>query len=671
MDNIAGSSGDNTIDGSLKTTVAGRLQTWNNADQIDGGAGTDTLFAQLTANVTAASLKNVEILDVEAQGAVIVDLNTGDAALTTIKSQNSGANALTVQNIQSAPTNYVLTNSTGNFTASIVNAKLAGTADTATIDLNNVTGGTVTLQTVAAGNGYETINVNSNGTVANTLTSLTDGQATGLTTVNVAGSQALVLSLGDTTVTTVNAATMTGALTLAVAAGNTQNMTITGGTANDIINMNGTYTSADTINGGDGIDRLGLTSAEIAAATTVQTGVTNIETVGLVGAAAAGATYAINNFGATGLRFDGTATGGALTVGFAAGTSNLDLQNSASGGAVTVNVAGTATTDVLNVTAGSLVAGNTFGASNLVINGAETVNLLSQGGANTFGAGFTITDTAATQALVITGNQNITFTGAVRADSIDAAGMTGTATLNLAGGTGATSTTITGTANNDTITGSTVGDIINGGAGNDTIANVLASTTATAGDVLTGGAGFDTFILRGDLASAALPGLYSNVAQITDFTVGSTATSTDILQLSATFGNYSGGSALFAGIAAGGAGTTAIQTVAQNAAAAAIVTGTDLIKLTTGVVTTGLTAQQAFNAAIGTGKVTGLTAGDDIFVSFYDTTNSKMVVGLVDATATTNTAVETGDTIKIIGSIDMTAADYAAFNANNLSIIAN
>jgi len=220
------------------------------------------------------------------------------------------------------------------------------------------------------------------------------------------------------------------------------------------------------------------------------------------------------------------------------------------------------------------------------------------------------------------------------------------------------------------LNGSTAGDIINGGAGADTIANVITGNNATAGDVLTGGAGFDTFILRGDLASAALSGLYSTVAQITDFTVGSTATTTDILQLSANVGNYSGGSALFAGIAAAAAGATAIQTVAQNAAAAAVVTGADLIKLTTGVATTGLTAQQAFNAAIGTGTVTGLTAGDDIFVSFYDTTNSKMVIGLVDASATTNTVVETGDTITIVGSIDMTAADYASFSANNLSIIA-
>jgi len=362
---------------------------------------------------------------------------------------------------------------------------------------------------------------------------------------------------------------------------------------------------------------------------------------------------------------------GAGTVSYAAGTNSLDLQNFTSGGggsALTVNVAGTATNDVLNVTLGSTTAGNTFGTGNVTINGAETVNLLVQGGAGTFGGTFTITDTAATQALVITGSQNVTFTGAVRADSIDASGMTGAATLTLTGGTSTTATSITGTANGDTLNGSTAGDIINGGDGNDTIANVVTGNNATAGDVLTGGAGFDTFTLRGAAASATLPGLYNNVPFIADFTVGSTATTTDILQLSATIGNYFGGSAFFTDVTAAQAGATTIMNVAQNAAAASIVTGTDLIKLTTGVATAGLTAQQAFDAAIGTATVTGLTAGDDIFVMFYDTTNSRAVVGLVDSGAA-STTVETNDKITIIGSISMSASDYAAFNNNNLSII--
>lgn len=671
VDTVSGTSANEFIDGSLFLSGGTFVNTLNNADSINGGGGSNTLFAQFTTGsaVTPAAVNNIQTINVEntGAGASTLTLSNGDGAVTTVRSANN-VGGMTVAAIQSAPTTFDLSSTAAAFTATMANAALTGASDTATLALNNVTGAAaMTLGTVAVGSGYETIGITSNGTVANSIT-LDDGLATSLATVNIAGANNLTLALTPTTVTTVNATGYSGELTLTVAAANGQNMTITGGSGNDVINMNGTYTSSDVINGGNGSDRLTLTNAEAIAATTTQSNVSGIEVIGLSDGLSG--TVAVNNFGAAGLRF-GAAMAGAGTVNYAAGTNSLDLQTFGSGGfALTTNTAGTATNDVLNVTMGSTAAGNAFGAGAVTINGAETVNLLSQGGANSFGAGFTITDTAANQSLIITGNQAITFTGAVRADAIDASGMTSAATLTLTGGTGTTATTITGTANADTLNGSTAGDIINGGAGNDTIANVLTGTAATAGDVLTGGAGFDTFILRGDVASAAIPTAYNSAANVTDFTVGSSATTTDILQLSATIGNYSGGSAFFAGVAAAAAGATAIQSVAQNAAAAAVIAGVDLIKLTTGVATTGLTVQTAFNAAIGTGTVTGLVAGDDIFVSFYDTTNSKMVVGLVDATAGTNTVVETGDTITLIGTIDMSAADFASFNANNLSIIA-
>ena len=245
--------------------------------------------------------------------------------------------------------------------------------------------------------------------------------------------------------------------------------------------------------------------------------------------------------------------------------------------------------------------------------------------------------------------------------------MTSTATLTLTGGTSG-STVITGTGNADALNGSTAADIISGGAGADTIANQLTGTAATAGDVLTGGAGFDTFIVRGSAASGALDGLLLTTSTIADFTVGATATTSDILQLGATATDYQAGAALFNGVAAAVAGLTAVQTVAQNATATAIVAGVDLIKLTTGVATTGLTAAQAFSAAIGTASVTGfVAANDDMFVSMYDTTNSRMLVMLVDSGA--DSAISTVDTVRMIGSLSMSAADYASFGANNLSII--
>jgi hypothetical protein len=680
VDTIVGTAGNNTIDATRVVLSGQLLDSLNNADSVDGGAGTDTLVVQLIGGgttTTPASLKNVEIVTVEATagGGATLSLLNGDASITTVKSANSAGN-VAVTNIQSAPTAFEVSTTAANFTASVATTKLVGTTDAATLLLTNVTGAAViTIGNVAAtgGNGYETIAITSAGTVANSiiLDDTPGGNVVGtLATITVAGATNLTLAsvANMTTVTKVDASTLTGTLTYTAAATNGQAMTVTGGLGNDIIDVQG-YTTADTINGGAGIDRLVLTSAE-AAATAVQTNVSNIEVIGIAGAAANGATYTISNFGATGLRLDGTATAGALNVNYAAGTNSLDLQNSTGGGALVANVAGVLTTDVLNLTMGSAAAGNAFAAA-ITTNGVETINLVTQGGAVS-GTAFTMTNTAATESLIITGNQSISFTGIVTADVINASGLTGSATLTLTGGTGVNAATITGTANADTLIGGTAGDIINGGAGADTIVNVLTGAV-TAGDILTGGAGFDTFVLRGVVASGAVSTVLPTAAFVTDFTVGSTAATTDILSLSATIASYDaagGGIAFFGGIAAAVAGATSIQTVAQNAAAAAVVTGTDFIKLSTGVTTTGLTVQQAFNNAIGTGTVTGLTASDRAFVSFYDTTNARMEILVVNANANVNTVLESADVVTLVGSVAMSAADYASFSAANLAIIA-
>jgi len=394
----------------------------------------------------------------------------------------------------------------------------------------------------------------------------------------------------------------------------------------------------------------------------------------------------VSNFGATGYRL-GTSTdtnadadlrdagdfnsglGAATTVDYAAGTNSLDLQNSPSNGfALVANIAGTAVTDVLAITVGTttsgLILGTTAGAADtagwgsgaITINGAETVNLTSQGGANTFGAGgFTLTDTAATQTLTITGDQNITFTGAVRADVINASALTGT--LTLTGGTGTTATTITGSAQADVLNGSTAADIISGGAGADSLMNTLDGAAVTAADVLTGGAGFDTFTLIG---SAAVAANYAGVSNITDFTVGTTAANTDFIRLSATNASYSAGLSI-EGTAAGATGTVGVQGVAQNVSAAAA-TGMEFLKLTTGVAAAA-SNQLTFDAAIGTAAIVTTAAG--VYAgSFYDTTNSKMVVFEV---ASANVTIAAADVIRVIGTIDMTAADYANIDTDNFA----
>lgn len=557
-----------------------------------------------------------------------------------------------------------------------MNSLLSGTTDAATLKLSNVSDATISLGTVSAASGYETINVESNGSVKNGATTdlvLNDGAGTSLTTVNFSGAQALDIDFTPTTVTTVNASTMTGALDVQFAAANAQNVTVTGGTGNDIIDVQG-FNANDTINGGDGTDRLVLTNAEAIAATTARTNVTNVEWLRLSDTTnGTGITVGNVAVGATGLQL-GSAVNhtGAVVATFASGTANFDRQDSTDNAneATTLTINGVATNDVLNVTLGTAAAASTWGGNGaFTINGAETVNISTLGGAATVGGALTLTNTAAAEAIVVTGAQSLTITGAVTADSINASGMTGTAVLNMNGGAAAQSISITGTGNNDVLIGGTAADIINGGAGNDTIQNAVSGANSAANDILSGGAGTDSYQLVGASASAAN---YTGSAFINDFTVGTTATNGDLLVLDVTAASYGASDIVEAAsttltATAAGAATTLIQSVTQNAAATAGVTGADLIKLTTGVAfNTNL--QTTFNNAIGTATVTGYTAADDVFVMFYDTTNSRAVIAVADVGGA-DTVLGTADVVALVGTISMSTTDYAAFNSNNLAFV--
>ena len=408
-----------------------------------------------------------------------------------------------------------------------------------------------------------------------------------------------------------------------------------------------------------------MTNAEAVAATTVQTLITNVETIGLNDGLSG--TISLVNLGVDGLRLGATSVG-AGTLSYATGTTNtLDLQNFASANfALTVNVAGTATTDALAMTVGSSAAGNTYGNGTVTINGAETVNLVSQGGANTFGTGaFTVTGTGV-ETLNITGSQNIRFNGAVVVDQVNASGMTGTAVLNMAAGAGTTAIVVTGTKNADVITGSTLGDTLTGGAGNDTLQNSVNLTVATSNDVINTGDGNDTVVLIGSNAIAGAGSTQINSAtRVTDFDdVG-----TDILALSSNANNYAGATAFQAtGVTA--AGATVIQSVNGANNPFAVAAGADLLKFTTtGAITGAITIQTAFDTAIGLSTVTGLgNNGDDMFFTIFDTTSNRMVIGIVDSGA--DNAVGTADFVHIVGTMNMTATEYAAFNTADFAMLA-
>ena len=232
--------------------------------------------------------------------------------------------------------------------------------------------------------------------------------------------------------------------------------------------------------------------------------------------------------------------------------------------------------------------------------------------------------------VVLTGSAGLTITNALVTTTLDASAFTGKLTAvasntatNIQSGTGA-----------DTITGGTGNDTINAGAGNDTI-NIGSTGVTTAGvDVLNGGAGNDIFNFTATQGASAGTTSYATFANIKDFTVGSSTSASDFLQFSGTNTNFgatgAGGAAtgLAKGATAQGltaADTMVVQSVAKDAAAAALTANVSLIKLTTGVAFTTDIATTA-KAAIGTASVTGLAADGVYLLSMFDTTNNKMVL---------------------------------------------
>lgn len=207
--------------------------------------------------------------------------------MTTVENTNSSAAGI-FTNINS--TAVALKNSGTNqaITYGFTAAAVAGPADTATLSLSNVTGGTVTIS------GVETMNI-----VSNDAPNTIDASGIAANTVNVSGSQNTALGTLNAATAVLNAGTATG--TLSATMGAVAAATITGsqgadtltvsavtgtlnvntGSGNDTITAATNFASTDTINGGDGTDTLvvPIASVDSTATATAFTRVSNIETL--------------------------------------------------------------------------------------------------------------------------------------------------------------------------------------------------------------------------------------------------------------------------------------------------------------------------------------------------------------------------------------------------------
>jgi len=660
VDSIVGGDGDDTIDGGVVNEGGvANVQTLGATDTIDGGDGSDTLTFSYSAATTPLNISNVETIkmtDIDAATEAINLVNVSGLTDLHVVGNTQLAN---IDNLAGL-TSISLINTTGGANIDYAAAAVAGGADTVSLSVQSTTGGTVTMDA-----GIETVAINSNGGQANTLAALA---ATGATTVTIAGSQALTITgtLG-TTITTVSGGSATGALTLTQTGAQISN--ITTGSANDTIDLSGNFVdgttaaSVDVVAAGDGTDALIITAAEAAAVGSAAqfSSVTGIETVKVD---TDGNSNSINMIflGADTLEFDSLI--GAHTVTAASGNEvQLDAADNAADNR-TYQIAGTATTDSLTIDLNGVDAGS----GTMTYTGIETVTIATSGTALLDGA-HTMTATAATETLVITGTAGTLTLGAITADKVDSTGFSGTS---ITAGTLAQLTNVQGGGGAETIVGSTSADIFSMGAGADVIQNTVAGAANSANDIMTGGAGFDTFTLIGSSSGTATN--YLGSSNITDFTVGTTATTTDLLRFSANNSSYNddndgdiglADSAATSAVAASDA--VVIQTVGANAAAAAASGATmNCIKLTTSTAFT-TSIQGTFNAAIGTATVTGLTADSQFLFLMHDSTNSKMIVGTVDCNAGTTTACETGDVCELVATVDMTAADYALIDADNFA----
>jgi Ca2+-binding RTX toxin-like protein len=320
---------------------------------------------------------------------------------------------------------------------------------------------------------------------------------------------------------------------------------------------------------------------------------------------------------------------------------------------ITIDDGDTTGSEDISATAGVLTLAN---IETLTVNAVDDAELVQS--AATSGSLNSVTLTGSGNHSFTTGNMaqgnfNLNASATTAANTLDATNFA-TNGIAIQGGSGV-----------DTITGSAQADAITGGAGNDIINGQATSAVATsAADVITGGAGDDTITFTGSIASTTV---YTGVINVTDFTVATTAAGSDKIRFASANNSYSAGLSVD-GTAAGATGAVVVLEVAQSATAinsSADAITENFIKLTQSVAF-NTNNQTTFNDAIGTSTVTNMDTGV-YAASFHDATNNKMVLVEVNNTATAATTLQTGDAVRLIGTIDMTAADYANIDADNFA----
>lgn len=529
MDNIQGTTGNDTIIGSVDSASGGNaeLNTMSSIDIINGGAGTDTLkiahASSTSGTITMANVSNVEVITIESADASGATVNTSSIAGVTNLNVTKAAGAVSATAASTTDVNLTLKDIAGSkaanavkgannvtITATDLGKETAASGDTFTIGSGNapkgdvvvnLTGAKYTGAAMAFGSG-DTVDITGGKTITVTQVASSDASFAASSNANTSSvvTQADVKVTANTDTTTIsikqdvatakNASATTGGVTEtasvkfgALKSGNTLNLDLDGSGADSGITLTA---KAD------------MTAAEVAQAfANLLTSSPRLDASGNVDTAGdtqgsiayTKATYTVDtSVSGSGASLWSSAAAAGDTVVFTAATANTnvtDLTFTESGSGATAPVQtntqgkandATYTGGVMGAAAGKVTVVGSSALKTVTVDGygsgseasgttAMETLTLSNSAANIF----TVNDSAATLALNL---NNVEGSGAVTFAS-----GAGTVTLNVKSEgdnnltTVAEATTALNVTGNGTLT-------VSSGSGSDNIKTITVGETA-------------------------------------------------------------------------------------------------------------------------------------------------------------------------------------------------
>lgn len=687
-----GGAGNNISVTNATDGTADTLNVTLTTDVNDRAIGTLTAKHE-TLNITAAD-SNTTVTDATGTAVDVVTIGTiTDADLKTLNV--SGSASVTVTNIITAGALTAVNAGglTGNLTINVDDADDVSTAtaqnvavtsgagnDTITVGSNNNFG----AYTVNTGSGNDTVTLNSAAAASVTHTVTTGNTATGgAGTVTVTGGantkSVVTTGTGNWTVTTAGGADVVttnsgndiitlggGNDTVSAGAGNDTITTgigivsVDAGAGNDTINFtysdipgNEGLTSADTVIGGDGTDKVVITSGGATLADSIFNNWSSVETLELGNGAniltlnalaqRAGLATVVGNAGA-----DDIGVGEGFT-----GNLTINLNNTGND-----TVRGAQATGSINVVANAsqITAGDVITGSNT--NTADTLTLTADNGtANLSGLSKveTVTIVANTGVNVtngvniVVGSDNVIDANKSLTVNASALGTTNGA-LNYIG------TAVTTATKAQFVTGSSLADTIHGGSGNDSISGGAGDDKIrgyTGKDTLDGGAGNDTFYYTNADAGSA------NVDTINNFAAGTQATPIDKIAVAGVNVTYSGAFASFGAAQGGitnGGGVEAVLDTSSNTLWIDLNDDGTLNAQDIQIVLTGVTSLNQSNF------INASLTGD----AFQVTNAANVLKNTTDSGSVNATAGTVLDTLQLSNGADLSARAITGFSSTTI-----